>query len=93
MAKICLFHSAQSVLVMVFLICSLNSLISSTISKFKDLALNKPELTGDNMKLVKTSTNPKQNGIKLVRASQRATLLVPICFPLIAARFLVRDSI
>lgn len=95
MAKFCLFHSAQTILVMVFLICSLNSFISSTMMKFKDSVLlpNSSEVNQD-IKLIKTSNkqNMSGHGVNLIRAGQRASVLIPVCCTLLAARFLIRDS-
>lgn len=89
MAKFCLFHSVQTVLVMVFLIYSFNSLISSGMVKCKDLILNKP--TADDVKLVSSSSS-KNSGVNLIRLGQKATIIIPIYCTLITARYLVRDS-
>lgn len=86
MAKFCLFHSVQTVLVMVFLLYSFNTLISSGAVKFRDIILNKP--TND-VKLVSS----KDSGVNLLRLGQTATVIIPLSCTLIAATYLVRQSI
>jgi len=62
MSKYCLFHSAQTVLVLVFLICSFNSIISSGMSKCYDIILNKQatSITSGNVKDSIKLTNTRQ---------------------------------